>query len=160
MLEIYSRDRETDFEFFVFDGNNIEYKTIDSYDLDEETKSYYRSLDEGTIILDGTPISKDNITKEQADYIYSMAELDKEKYKAIKKDYTPRYLKVNVGSSISKIVDNARVIEVPDIYNIQGWIYITGYELLQNFITEYERQSNKGTKPRRKLFDRLFKQKR
>ena len=160
MLEIYSRDRETDFEFFVFDGDNIKYKTIDSYDLDKKTRAYYRSLDEGTIILDGTPISKDNITKEQANYLYSVAELDKEKYKRIKKDYTPCYLRVIGGSSISEIVDNVSVIEVPDIDNIQGWIYIRGYELLQSFINEYEKQNNKGNKPKIKLFDKLFKQKR
>ena len=49
MLEIYSRDRETDFEFFVFDGNNIKYKTIDIYELDNYNE-----------ILDIIKIKKEN----------------------------------------------------------------------------------------------------
>ena len=62
MLEVFSRDRNTDFEFFEFTDDEIKYKTKDVYDIDSQTKTIYRSLGNGTIILNGIPITIDIVT--------------------------------------------------------------------------------------------------
>ena len=38
MLEVFSRDRELDFEFFVFTNGEIKYKTRDCYEMSKELK--------------------------------------------------------------------------------------------------------------------------
>ena len=80
MLEVFSRDRNTDFEFFEFIDDEIKYKTKDVYDIDSQTKTIYRSLGNGTIILNGIPITIDNVSEEQIEYINNIVELHKEKY--------------------------------------------------------------------------------
>ena len=75
MLEVFSRDRNTDFEFFEFNDDEIKYKTKDVYDIDPQTKAIYRSLGNGTIILNGIPITIDNVSEEQIEYIKNIVEL-------------------------------------------------------------------------------------
>ena len=65
MLEVFSRDRNTDFEFFEYTDDGIKYKTKDVYDIDPQTKAIYRGLDNGTIILNGIPITIDDVSEEQ-----------------------------------------------------------------------------------------------
>ena len=47
-------------------------------------------------------------------------------------------------------ISNTNVIEVPDPKHFKEWIYIKGYEYLQNFLDEYQRQNNKGSKIRKR----------
>lgn len=138
MLEIFLRDREIDFEFFVFTNNEFKYTTKKISDVDNQTKELYHSLNNGTIILDGIPITIDNISKEQFEYIYNFIELYKEEYKKIKENYKPRFI-YTFGNDI----------EIPDRRHFKEWAYIKGFEYLQNFLNEYEKQNNKGTKAKR-----------
>ena len=93
MLEVFSRDRNTDFEFFEFTDDEIKYKTKDVYDIDPQMKTIYRSLGNGTIILNGIPITIDNVSEEQIEYINNIVELHKEKYKIFKENYKLRFAK-------------------------------------------------------------------
>lgn len=157
MLEIFSRDRKIDFEFFVFSNNDIKYKTKDYNDVDNQTKALYHSLNNGTIILDGVPITIDNISKEQIEHINNTFELYKEKYKEFKNNYKPRFIKHTSGNDIVDIITNTEIIEVPDPKHFKEWTYIKGFEYLQNFLDEYEKQNSKEFKSRKKLIN-FFKQ--
>ena len=64
MLEVFVKNRGVDFEFFVFTDDEINYKTKNDYNIDSQTKALYHSLNNGTIILDGVPITVDNVSKE------------------------------------------------------------------------------------------------
>ena len=151
MLEIFSRDRGTDFEFFEFTDDDIKYKTKDVYDIDPQTKAIYRSLSNGTIILDGMPITIDNISEEQIEYMNIIVELYKEKYKKIKENYKPRFMRYTSGNDVVDIITNTTTIEVPDPRHFKEWAYIKGFEYLQIFLNEYKKQNNKGIKVRKKL---------
>ena len=152
MLEVFSRDRGTDFEFFEFTCDEIKYKTKDVYDIDSQTKTIYRNLGNGTIILDGMPIVIDNVSEEQIEYINNIVELYKEKYKILKKDYKPRFVRYTSGNDVVDIFTNTTAIEVPDPRHFKEWAYIKGFEYLQHFLDEYEKQNSKGIKVRKKLF--------
>ena len=149
MLEVFSRDRNTDFEFFEFTDDEIKYKTKDVYDIDPQTKTIYRSLGNGTIILNGIPITIDNVSEEQIEYINNIVELHKEKYKIFKENYKPRFAKYTFGNDIADIVTNTTVIEVPDPRHFKEWTQIKGFEYLQHFLDEYKKQNNKGIKVRK-----------
>ena len=151
MLEVFSRDRNTDFEFFEFTDDEIKYKTKDVYDIDPQMKTIYRSLSNGTIILNCIPITIDNVSEEQIEYINNIVELHKEKYKIFKENYKPRFAKYTFGNDIADIVTNTTVIEVPDPRHFKEWTHIKGFEYLQHFLDEYKKQNNKGIKVRKKL---------
>lgn len=153
MLEVFSRDRGTDFEFFEFTGDEIKYKTKNVYDIDSQTKAIYRNLGNGTIILDGMPIIIDNVSEEQIEYINNIAELYKETYKILKKDYKPRFVSYTSGNDFVDIVTNTATIEVPDPRHFNEWAYIKGFEYLQHFLDEYEKQNSKGIRVRKKLIN-------
>ncbi len=152
MLEIFSRDREIDFEFFVFTNNEIKYTTKNYYDIDNQTKKLYRSLTNGTIILDGIPINIDNVTEEQINYIKSVADAFKEKVETYKKNYKPRYIRYTSGNDIVHIIANTKTMEIPFPGNFKEWAHIKGFAYLQHFLEEYKKQNSKGIKVRKFCF--------
>ncbi len=153
MLEVFSRDRELDFEFFVFTNGEIKYKTRDCYEMSKELKDWYRNLEPGTIILNGTPISIDNVTDEQLEYIKDVADSFADKVLDYKKNYKPLYMRHNSGNSVSEIITNKGIIEVPDPKHFKEWVHIKGFDFIQNFLDEYERKNSKVNKTRKRFFD-------
>lgn len=148
MLEVFVRNRGTDFEFFDFTDDEIKYKTKDVYNIDSQTKALYHSLNIGTIILNGVPITIDNVSKEQIEYIRNIIKLHKEKYKIFKEIYKPIFAKY---TSEKAIATNTTIMEVPDSRYFKEWTHIKGFEYLQYFLNEYEKQNGKGIKVRKKL---------
>lgn len=128
---------------------NIQIKNYS--DINVQTRKIYHSLNNGTLILDGIPITIDNVSEEQIEYMNTIAELYKEKYKEIKEKYKPRFVKYAFGNSVVNIVGNTTTIEVPDPRHFKEWSYIKGFEYLQNFLNEYKKQNNKGIEITKKL---------
>ena len=62
MLEVFSKDRETDFEFFRFTNGHVNYLTKNIYDMDEQEIDFYCGLPSGTILIDNEPIDVDNVS--------------------------------------------------------------------------------------------------
>lgn len=153
MLEVFSRDRDTDFEFFEFIDGEIKYKTKNVYDIDSKTKVIYQNLCNGTIILNVIPITIDNVSEEQIEYINNIVELYKEKYKIFKENYKPQFAKYTFENGIVDIVTNTSAIEVPDSRHFKEWAYIKGFEYLQYFWDKYEKQNGKGFEVRKKLIN-------
>lgn len=153
MLEVFSRDRELDFEFFVFTSGEIKYRTRDCYEMSKELKDWYHSLEPGTIILDGAPISIDNVTDEQLEYIKDVADSFADKILDYKENYKPLYMRHTSGNSIGDIISNKSIIEVPDPKHFKEWVHIKGFDFIQNFLDEYERQNSKGNKTRSRFIN-------
>ena len=153
MLEVYLKDRGFDFEFFVFSNNEIEYTVKKYSDVDAQTKELYRSLNTGTIILNDIPISIDNISKEQIEYINNIVELYKEKYKIFKENYKPCFIRYTSGNDVVDMIANTKTVEIPDRIHFKEWAYIKGFEYLQNFLDEHEKQNSKGIMVRKKIFN-------
>lgn len=149
MLEVYLKDRRSDFEFFVFSNNEIQYTVKNYDDIDAQTKKLYRSLNNGTIILNGMPITIDNVSEEQIEYMNKIVQLYIKKYKMFKEKYKPRF--ISYGNDIVDIFVNPKTIEIPDRKHFNEWAYIKGYEYLQHFLDEYEKQNSKGIKVRKKI---------
>ena len=156
MLEVFSRDRDFDFEFFEISDTDIKYKTKNYGDVDKETKKLYHSLDNGTILLDGIPITIDNVSDKQMELITTISELHKDKYKKIKENYIPCFIKHTSGNNISSIIANKKVTEIPDRKHFKEWAYIKGYEFLQNYINEYYKKNSNEFKFKSKLMS-IFK---
>ena len=151
MLEIFLRDREIDFEFFVFANNEIKYTTKNNYDVDDQAKALYRTLSNGTIILDGMPISINNVTEEQIEYIRNVIATFKEKIQTYKKNYIPYFIKYTFGNDVIEIIANTTTIEIPDPKHFKEWAHIKCFEYLQHFLDEYEKQNSKGIKVKKKI---------
>lgn len=151
MLEIFLRDRGTDFEFFTFSNNGIQYAVKKYDDVYNQTKKLYSNLNNGTIILDGVPITIDNISKEQIEYINNVVQLYIEKYKMFKENYKPRFINYTSGNDIVDVLVSSKTIEIPDRKHFKEWAYIKGFEYLQHFLDEYEKHNSKGFKVRKKI---------
>lgn len=143
MLEIFSRDRDFDFEFFEISDSDIKYKLKKYGTIDNNTKELYKTLEYGTVVIDGVPVTVDNVSKEQLECINTASELFKDKYKEYKSSYTPYYFRYTSGSSMAEVIANKNIIEVPDPKHFKEWAFIKGYEGIQNFIDEYQKQNNK-----------------
>ncbi len=157
MLEVYLKDRKFDFEFFEFSNNGIQYTVKNYDDVDAQTKKLYRSLNNGTIILDGIPITIDNVSEEQIEYMNNIVQLYIEKYKMFKDNYKPRFIKYTSGNDIVNVLANTKTIEIPDPRHFKEWAYIKGFEYLKHFLDEYEKQNSKGIKFRKRLASFLKK---
>ena len=151
MLEVFVKNRGVDFEFFVFTDDEINYKTKNDYNIDSQTKALYHSLNNGTIILDGVPITVENVSKEQIECISNIIKLYKEKYRIFKENYKPIFAKYSFESRMVDIVTRTTSIEVPDPKKFKEWTYIKVFENLQYFLNEYEKQNCKEIKVRKKL---------
>ena len=151
ILEVFVRNRGADFEFFVFTDNEIKYKTKNAYNIDSQIKTLYHSLNNGTIILDGVHITVDNVSKEQIECISNIIKLYEEKYRIFKENYKLIFAKYSFESSMDDIVTRTTSIEIPNPQKFKEWTYIKGFEYLQYFLNEYEKQNGKEIKVRKKL---------
>jgi hypothetical protein len=133
-----------------FSNNEIEYTVKKYSDVDAQTKELYRSLNTGTIILNDIPISIDNICEEQIEYINNIVELYKEKYKIFKENYKPCFIRYTSGNDVVDMIANTKTVEIPDRIHFKEWAYIKGFEYLQHFLDEHEKQNSKGIKVRKK----------
>ena len=138
MLEVFSKDRETDFEFFRFTNGHVNYLTKNIYDMDEQDIDFYCGLPSGTILIDNEPIDVDNVSSEEIKQIKAIMNSLKSKVYIYKKNYKPVYMKV-----VSEDMNNVNVVEVPDWRHFKEWTHITGFEYLQNFMNEYKNTNKK-----------------
>ena len=92
MLEVFSRDRGTDFEFFVFGKDSIKYRVRDYHNLNADMKQFYKSLDDGTLLINNNPLSIEDVTEEQIEYIKNIMMLFEDKVDEYRKSYKPVFL--------------------------------------------------------------------
>ena len=140
MLEVFSRDRGSDYVTFVFTDDAIQYRR------QPYQKRMYKGLEEGTIILDGKPLNVNEITDEQVEYIRDTLNLFKDRVNMYKETYKPVYVRYTSGNNISDIINNKAIVEVPDFKHFNEWAHITGFNHLQDFMNEYEKKNSKGFK--------------
>ncbi len=151
MLEIFSRDRDIDFEFFIFTDDEIKYETKNYSEVSSYEKDLYRSLKKGTIIINGTPINIESISKKQIIYIKNIIDLFKEKVEIYKNNYTPVFINCDSGNDITDIIINNSNIEIPNRKQFKEWVHIKGFSYLEHFYNEYEKQNITTFKVKRKV---------
>ena len=147
MLEVFSRDRGTDFEFFVFGKDSIKYRVRDYHNLNADMKQFYKSLENGTLLINNNPLSIENVTEEQIEYIKNVMMLFQDKVDEYRKSYKPVFLNHTYGNSLFDIIGNKNRVEVPDPKKMKEWTHIKGFEYLESFISNYEK-SNQNTRHR------------
>ena len=121
MLEIFLEDREYDFTFFVFDGNDFRYEAKSINNLNSQEIDFYRSLANGTIILNNVALDVNNVSKEQAKYVKLVKTLVKKQVSKYKKDYQPKFIKYASGNDPIDWSKNMKRIEVPDPKKFKEW---------------------------------------
>ena len=139
MVEIFLKDRDIDYEMFVYSNGDINYTIKEKND---ENDALYCDLRRGTIILDGTVLNNNEVTTEQIDYIKEIINALKSTVISYKKDYKPVYVRYSSGSTIKDITKNESIIEIPNRRKFRQWTYINAYNYLENFVAEYEKQKN------------------
>ena len=147
MLEVFSRDRGTDFEFFVFGKDSIKYRTRDYHNLNDDMKQFYKGLDDGTLLINNIPVDVENVTEEQMEYIKNVMVLFQDKVDEYRKSYKPVFINHTSGSSLFDIIKNKNRIEVPDPKKMKEWTHIKGFEYLESFVSNYEK-NNKSIRHR------------
>ncbi|MBR2678912.1 MAG: hypothetical protein IKE63_05800 [Bacilli bacterium] len=147
MLEVFSRDRGTDFEFFVFGKDSIKYRVRDYHNLNADMKQFYKSLENGTLLINNNPLSIENVTEEQIEYIKNIMMLFQDKVDEYRKSYKPVFLNHTYGNSLFDIIGNKNRVEVPDPKKMKEWTHIKGFEYLESFISNYEK-SNQNNRHR------------
>lgn len=157
MLEIFSRDRGTDFEFFVFSDNEIKYKIKNKYEVCNQTKELYRNINTGTIILNEIPITIDNVTEEQVEYIKNIIDFFKERVQIYKDNYNPFIVKYTSGNDIFDLSANKKAMELANPKQFKEWVHITGFEHLEYFYNEYKKQNSVEFKVRKRIMKFLQK---
>ena len=144
MLEVFSRDRGTDFEFFVFSNDSIKYMTRQYYDVNANMKKFYKSLENGTLLIDNIPINSENVTEEQIEYIKSVMLFFADKVEEYRKSYKPRFVNYTSGGNLFDMIKNKNRIEIPDPKNMKEWSHIKGFEYLESFISNYEKKNHRN----------------
>ncbi len=148
MLEIFLRDRDIDYDMFVYHNEKFHYITKEK---NKKNNALYCGLSTGTIILDGVVLNNTLTNLEQINYIKEILNSFADIVDAYRKKYEPAYVKYTFGESIGDIIINGRIIEVPNRYQFHEWIYINAYDYLEKFVCEFERQKYPKSLKRKKL---------
>ena len=141
MIEFFLSDRGRgcyDFEFFVFDSDSIMYITKKYDSLTPRMKKFYKSLENGTLLIDNMPINVENATDQQIEYIKNVMLSFKEKVEEYRKYYKPGFIAYSRGNTLSDIKTNNNKIELPNPRMMKEWAHIKGFEYLENFIYTIE----------------------
>lgn len=154
MIEIFLRDRDIDYEMFVYENGIFKYVTKEK---NAENKALYCGLNRGTIILDGVIIDKSDVTLDQREYIKGILNGLSSEVASYKKDYKPVYARYTSGKNISNMIMNSNVIEIPNREKFHEWIYINAYNYLDAFVSECEKKE-KTYSIRKKFLSFLNKQ--
>lgn len=112
MIEIFSRDRGTDYELFTYQNGMFEYTTKGK---NPKNRKLYHGLNRGTIILDGVVLKSEEITEEQIEYLKDVLSMLSSEVASYKREYKPVYYRYTRGANVSEMIANANVIEIPDM---------------------------------------------
>ena len=110
-------------------------------------KQFYKSLENGTLLINNNPLSIENVTEEQIEYIKNIMMLFQDKVDEYRKSYKPVFLNHTYGNSLFDIIGNKNRVEVPDPKKMKEWTHIKGFEYLESFISNYEK-SNQNNRHR------------
>lgn len=138
-MEIFLRDRDIDYEMFVYDRGIIKYTTKEKT---TENNNLYYGLNRGTIILNGKVLNNNEATSDEIQYIKDIIAFLSEEVISYKKDYEPVFVKYTTGNNASDMIMNSNVIEIPDRRKFREWSYIQAFDYLNSFVDEYEKSKN------------------
>ena len=143
MLEIFLRDRDIDYEMFVFDNEKFIYTTKEK---NNQNNALYFGLDRGTIILDGIVLNNSEITLDQVDYIKDILNSFSTIVGKYRKTYKSTYIRYTTGEDAVDLFMNKKVIEIPNRKQFREWVYINAYNYLEKFVYEFEKQKHSKIK--------------
>ena len=118
MLEIFLRDRDIDYDMFVYHNEKFHYITKEK---NKKNNALYCGLSTGTIILDGVVLNNTLTNLEQINYIKEILNSFADIVDAYRKKYEPAYVKYTFDESIGDIIINGRIIEVPNRYQFHEY---------------------------------------
>ena len=148
MLEIFSRDRDIDYEIFAYYNEKFYYTTKEK---NKQNNALYSGLDSGTLILDGVVLNNTEATLEQVEYIKDILNSFSAIIDTYRKNYNPAYVKYTFGLTMGDIFMNKNVFEVPNRKQFHEWTYLNAYDYLEKFVYEFERQNHSKSLKKKKL---------